>query len=151
MPYVFIALLPLLIVAGITAFVSWTPKANKAGPYVAEVWLEWEVCRGSTMYRQCFRWKLLAALNAKLHAMLLDGMLPSHYVDRDWSGRPCWYRYEYGIMFGVRKLTAGEAKDGMHAVWTTELPGRAGHAGEHAQSHPLVRELSATGLQDYKL
>lgn len=104
--------------------------------YVAEVWLEWEICRGSTMYRATAKTRLGAWLKAKLAAMTLDCLLPTWYWDTDWSGRRCRYAYEYGIHFGVRKLTEREQQEGVRTIWTAVLPGSRKFEGEHSMAHP---------------
>lgn len=114
------------------------PRKGRQGDWVAEVWLEWEVCRGSTMYRQRFSQRWMAYLAVRFHAIVLDGLLPTHYRDIDWSGRPCWYHHEYAILYGVRKVLPQEAKD-FCPVWSEELPGKRGYRGEHPMSHPLER------------
>ena len=116
------------------------PRKTGSGDFVAEVWLEWPLCRGSTLYRQRFAHQWQAAVFAKLYAMLLDWVLPTYWRTTDYLGRPCRERYDYGIYFGVRAATAEEAQS-FAPLWTTTLPGHAGHAGEHAQAHPLVNSL----------
>ncbi len=106
--------------------------------HVAEVWLEWPVCRGSTMYRAQAKTEKGALLKAKLAAVQLDLLLPTSYPDTDWHGRPCRIPYDYGIKFGVRPLTEREQAEGVQAVWTTHLPGTREFAGEHASAHPLA-------------
>ena len=104
--------------------------------YVAEVWLEWDICRGSTMYRATAKTRHGAWLKAKIAAMKLDFLLPKFYWDTDWSGRRCRYAYEFGIHFGVRPLTDQEQQHGIRAIWTTVMPGSREFAGEHASAHP---------------
>ncbi|HDR9105453.1 hypothetical protein [Paraburkholderia sp. A3RO-2L] len=106
--------------------------------FVAEVWLDWGICRGSTMYRATAKTERRALAKAKLAALQLDLLLPKFYRDTDWSGRPCRLAYDYGIKYGVRKLTAREETEGVTAIWTTILPGYRGHAGEHAAAHPCL-------------
>ncbi len=128
------------------------PRKNRRGDWVAEVWLEWEVCRGSTMYRQRFRFRWTAHLSVRLRAILLDGVLPRFYRDTDWSGRPKMYEYEYGIHYGVRKLVEGEGQS-FQPIWTDVLTGHRDHRGEHATAHPFERlkdELSGS-FPGYKL
>lgn len=119
--------------------------------HVVEVWLEWEVCRGSTMYRATANTRWMAWLKVRLAAALLDFLLPRRYRDTDWSGRPCTYRYEYGIHYGVRKPTEHEAKHGVQPRWSYILPGHKGFSGEHSSAHPL--DSPAEPLEDlgYKL
>jgi hypothetical protein len=112
------------------------PRSKKNGDWVAEVWLEWEICRGSTMYRQRFRFRWTAYLAVRLRALMLDLRLPTRYLDTDWSGNYCVFRYEYAIHYGVRRL-AGSERERFHAIWSTELPGTKGYRGEHASAHPL--------------
>jgi hypothetical protein len=112
------------------------PRVKTKGEWVAEVWLEWPICRGSTMYRQRFRFRWMAYLAVRFHAFLLDAHLPTHYRDTDWSGNPCLYRYDYGIYYGVRKLAASECER-FHPFWSVDLPGSKEYHGEHASAHPL--------------
>jgi hypothetical protein len=89
--------------------------ANTSPGFVAEVWLAWPVCRGSTMYRVQARTKHGACLKAKIAALKVDWLLPRSYLDTDWSGRPCRYEYEFGIHYGVRELSARERTEGVQA------------------------------------
>ena len=114
--------------------------------YVAEVWLEWDICRGSTMYRATAKTRHGAWLKAKIAAMKLDFLLPKFYWDTDWSGRRCRYAYEFGIHFGVRPLTDQEQQHGLRAIWTTVMPGSREFAGEHASAHPW-NELDSVKLE----
>lgn len=118
--------------------------------YVAEVWLEYEICRGSTMYRATAKTERGAKLKAKIAAMKLDLLLPKFYWDTDWGGRPCRYAYEFGIRYGVRQLTEREEKEGVTAFFTTALPGTHGFTGEHASAHPLG-EAAQSGLAGFKI
>lgn len=118
--------------------------------YVAEVWLEWPICRGATMFRATARTKTRALVKAKLRAAMLDLLLPKTYPGEDWSGRRVSYSYDFGIMWGVREPTAHEAQVGVVPIWTTTLPGHQGHAGENARLHPVVGDaalLAGTGLR----
>jgi hypothetical protein len=120
------------------------PGTAGTGPYVAEVWLDWEICRGSTMYRQRFENKETAELFAKNAARYLDWILPTHWRTTDWSGRPYFEKYGYAIKFGVRSIDVVEDKD-FQVVWATRLPGQqgitgAGYGGEHREAHPLMRK-----------
>jgi hypothetical protein len=118
--------------------------------FVAEVWLQWPICRGATMFRATARTRARAIVKAKLHAVTLDMILPHTYPGEDWSGRRVSYSYDYGILFGVRELTEQEKLEGVKEIWTTKLPGHAGHAGENARLHPVVGEaalLAGTGLR----
>jgi hypothetical protein len=62
------------------------PRVKTKGEWVAEVWLEWPICRGSTMYRQRFRFRWMARLAVRFHALLLDAHLPTHYRIRTGAG-----------------------------------------------------------------
>jgi len=116
------------------------PRKAGAGPFVAEVWLEWPVCRGSTLYRQRFRHHWVAAFFVKAYAKALDFYLPTHYRCSDWSGRPYLESYDYGIHFGVRETTPAEQAK-FCPVWSPVLPGHTGYAGEHASAHPLTQTV----------
>ena len=120
--------------------------------YVAEVWLEWEICRGSTMYRATAKTRFGAWLKAKFAAMMLDCLLPAWYWDTDWSGRRRRHVYEYGIHFGARKLTESEQQAGVRTIWTTVLPGSRAFKGEHSMAHPChAVKLNDDTLHGYKL
>ncbi|KVP75256.1 hypothetical protein WJ96_05730 [Burkholderia ubonensis] len=120
--------------------------------YVAEVWLDWDICRGSTMYRATAKTERGAQLKAKIAAMKLDVLLPKFYMDTDWSGRPCRYAYDFGIKYGARNLTEREEKDGVTAIWTTSLPGTRDFAGEHPDAHPWTEaKLALTPDMGFKL
>ena len=117
------------------------PRQSNQGDFVAEVWLEWDICRGSTMYRQRFATEKSAARFVKLYAWVLDFMLPKGYMSTDYVGRPKVYAHEFDIRFGVRKLVDGEGIN-FHPIWTTTMPGYSGHRGEPAQAHPFDRDYS---------
>ncbi len=105
--------------------------------YVAEVWLEWPICRGSTLYRASFRWRWWAIAMMRYHALKLDWILPTHYRASDWSGRAYLERHEYGIFYGLRQPTDFEQVHGVTSVWSPVMPGYSGYSGEHASAHPL--------------
>jgi hypothetical protein len=119
--------------------------------YVAEVWLEWPICRGSTLYRASARYKQVAWLKAKIAAMLLDLVLPRFYRDTDWSGRPRRYEFEYGIHFGVRQTTAQEKQEGVRDFLNFSMPGSRRFKGEHSLAHPLNHPLNEAQTRGYKL
>jgi hypothetical protein len=119
--------------------------------FVAEVWLEWPICRGATMFRATARTQARALVKAKLRAKLLDLVLPKTYPGEDWSGRPVRYSYDFGILYGVRKPTAQEQEVGVVPIWTTVLPGYKGHAGENARSHPVVGDLALLAGEGLKI
>ena len=93
------------------------------GPWVAEAWLEWDVCRGSVLYRERFNTMDDAARMAKGHARTLDYWLPR--------------RDGMGINWGVRR--ACDADTG-HAIWSPAMPGTRDYCGEHREAHPLRRQ-----------
>lgn len=119
--------------------------------FVAEVWLQWPICRGATMFRATARTKKRALVKAKLRAAMLDLLLPRTYPGEDWSGRRCTYRYDYGILYGVRKPTEQEKQHGIRPVWTTALPGERGFAGENARLHPVVGDVALLAGEGLKL
>lgn len=123
--------------------------------YVAEVWLEWPICTGSTMYRTAAKTRWGAWLKAKFAAMVLNLRLPRFYWDTDWSGRPYRYAHDFGIKFGVRQPTEREQQDGVTAIWSTRMPGHHNFSGEHPDAHPWnearLGKLQGTGLEDVKL
>ncbi|KWA84190.1 hypothetical protein WL29_22785 [Burkholderia ubonensis] len=118
--------------------------------YVAEVWLSYEICRGSTMYRATAKTERGAKLKAKIAAMKLDVLLPKFYWDTDWRGRPCRYAHEFGILYGIRKPTEREETEGVTAFFSTSLPGTRGFTGEHASAHPLDQSAQS-GLESFKI
>lgn len=122
--------------------------AQDDGPFVAEVWLEWEICRGSTLYRQRFRDQRCAERAVRKAAAKLDMALPSYYMDTDWSGRRVPYKYEYEIRFGVRPAVA---TDTTTRIWSPVMPGTTNDSGEHRESHPLMRLPRAAELNGCKL
>jgi hypothetical protein len=99
--------------------------------FVAEVWLEWPICRGATMFRASARTQARALVKAKLRAKLLDLL--------------------FGILYGVRKPTAQEQQVGVVPIWTTVLPGYKGHAGENARSHPVVGDVALLAGEGLKI
>lgn len=119
----------------ILAFTWWAtssyPKAKAAGEWVAEVWMDWEICSGSTLYRQRFNTKWGAYLAVRARAFGLDFLLPRTYWDTDWSGKPIQLAYEYSIHYGVRCLSEME-REGFNTVYTTVLPGEKGCTAEHS-------------------
>lgn len=118
------------------------------GEHVVEVWLEWPLCTGSTLYRQRFRSRWMARLAMRAHALQLDLVLPTHWRTTDWSGRPYMERYDYGIRYGLRQPTPQEREVGVPSIWTCEMPGHKNHAGEHREAHPLLQqELQGKGLE----
>jgi hypothetical protein len=107
---------------------------------VAEVWLDWSITRGSTMYRASARSPALAQLKAKTAAMVLNALLPRYFMDTDWRGNPCKVPIEANVNYGVREPTAAELKDGIKSIWATTMPGTADFAGEHPSLHPWAAE-----------
>ena len=128
--------------------------ADACGDFVAEVWLEWPLCRGSTMYRGRFATAARAETYVRSAARLLDTWLPKTYRAEDCLGRPYREDYEYGIQFGVRALTPHEREHGVSEFLTTRMPGQRGHQGEHRCAHPSMREPDTTAaaqLRGYRI
>lgn len=123
------------------------PRQKNKGDIVAEVWLEWPICRGSTMYRQRFSSKWQATLFVRFYALILDWQLPKGWATTDYLGRPTVEAYEFGIAYGIRKLKSQEEVT-FHPVWSVELPGHTGYTGEHALAHPMIQDDALSG---YKL
>ena len=90
------------------------------GEWVAEAWLVWDICTGSTMYRERFNTKEEAHEAAKKNAAKLDRWTPSHQ--------------NFGISYGVRKANKF---DNEHSIWSWALPGEPDYSGEYWQAHPL--------------
>ncbi len=114
------------------------PSRKNKGDFVAEVWLRWEICAGSTLYRQNFRTQRAAIVFAKLYAIILDWLLPTVYLTEGWNGEPVENRYEYEICYGVRKMTESERNGAFYRIYSRYLPGTNGFSGEHASVHPLI-------------
>lgn len=128
--------------------------ADACGDFVAEVWLEWPMCRGSTMYRGRFATAARAEAHVRGAARLLDMFLPKSYLTEDYSGRPYREPYDFGILFGVRALTPHEREQGVSEFLTTFMPGHLGHQGEHRCAHPLLCEpdtAAAAQLRGYRV
>jgi hypothetical protein len=119
---------------------------STTGDFVAEVWLDWEICRGSTMYRQRFVSEKEALSEVRNRARLLDRVLPTHYRTEGWSGEMRLERYEFEIRWGVRRVTDAERLDGVRPVWSLALPGTEEYRGEHASAHPLAQTPEAAAL-----
>jgi hypothetical protein len=112
--------------------------------FVAEVWLDWGIGRGSTMYRSTAKSQRLAALKAKVATLLLDLLLPKFFWGPSRAGRPVRYSHDFCIRYGVRQATALEQKDGVTAIWTCSMPGSPGFSGESAAAHPWTKDANAT-------
>lgn len=112
-------------------------QGDPNGTFVAEAWLEWEICRGSTMFRAAYSTAARAERAARLAAKLLDRELPLHYRAEYSNGRRYWESYGFDIRFGVRPLAPSEQRNGVFRIWTTDMPGTKEHQGEHASAHPL--------------
>ena len=101
------------------------PKHTPTGMWVAEVWLEWDICTGSTMYRQRFVHRDEALTAVRRAAQKLDWLLP----DQD-----------FGIKYGVRESV--EADTG-NEIWCAVMPGSPDYCGEHWQAHPLNQKCNS--------
>lgn len=148
-------ILSLFFATGILAGLSWLALRAwlhpRTGDHVAEVWLDWGFCRGSTMYRQRFKSKRAAGVYAKLAAMVIDMSLPTHYADTDYSGRRIYEKHEFAIKFGVRLITRDESSS-FTPIWSTTLPGSRGAQGEHAMSHPVFGDApTRDALSGFKI
>lgn len=114
------------------------PDKEGVGNYVAEVWLEWEICQGSTLYRQRFPDMKSAELEVRRAAKELDSLLPTHYRVEGYNGRPQWEKYGFQIQFGVRELSEQE-KENFNVIWSPYMPGQSQYSGEHATAHPMLQ------------
>ena len=94
------------------------PSPRNKGDFVAEVWLKWEICAGSTLYRQNFKTQWVAHIFAKLYAIILDGLLPRVYFSEGWGGGLIKNKYEYGISYGVRKMTEAERNGSFYRIYS---------------------------------
>jgi hypothetical protein len=144
--------LPLLLVSGLLCLVviacllfmllPWFLKPGKGqGEHVAEVWLEWSLGRGSTMYRQRFATQKQAYRYVRGYAWVLDLMLPSHYSSTDRSGRRISLSYDMSLNYGVRVATEDEQKD-FRTVWSPGMPGTPSFSGENAGVHPVFGQAA---------
>lgn len=113
-----------------------SPKSKSSGEWVAEVWLEWEIVRGSTMYRQRFRTKFGAWLFSKIYALFLDAYLPTGYWETTRGGTPYVEKYEFGIFYGIRKMYLGESTK-FRKVFSPFMPGDKRSTSEHYSAHPM--------------
>lgn len=114
------------------------------GEHIAEVWLEWPICRGSVMYRQRYRWKWMAVADMRLRASMLGLVLPKYWLSTDNRDRVIRVEYPYGISYGIRRPTACEFLMGINSVWSVRLPGQAEHSAEHREGHPILQEFGGT-------
>lgn len=112
--------------------------------FVAEVWLDWGIGRGSTMYRSTAKSQRLAALKARLATMVLDLLLPKFFWGPSRTGRAARYSCGFSIQWGVRQATVLEQKEGVTAIWTCSMPGSPGYTGEAAAAHPWNKEGDMT-------
>lgn len=110
------------------------------GTYVAEVWLEWSLCRGSTVYRQRFKTMKQAAFFVRMYARLIDYMLPKGFVTKGRNGRPLYVSNDMGIKYGVREMSVQEQAS-FSVIWSPCMPGERGFSGEHASAHPVFGDL----------
>lgn len=127
-----VGIVALVLFAGVFALTGskwYAPRAGVHGQYVAEVWLEWSICRGSTMYRQRFASRTHAYLMMRLHAFLLDLHLPRYFWDIDWEGKALQVEHGYSLCFALRELTDEEAQSGVAPVWSSVLPGYTNYRG----------------------
>jgi hypothetical protein len=95
------------------------PVSTPDGRWVAEAWLEWEICRGSTLYRERFDRPDAAAKAARRAAGSLDFHLP---------------KGDFGIQWGVRLACENDTE---RRIWSPYMPGSRNCRGEHRNSHPL--------------
>jgi hypothetical protein len=100
----------------------WKPPHDPDGVWVAEAWVEWEICRGSTLYRERFNSIGHAECAAKKGARDLDFWLPR--------------RWGMGIKWGVRRACSADTG---HHIWSPYMPGSKHCTGEHRTAHPLER------------
>ena len=133
-------LLFLAITVGCIGFWLWStssPRSDPNGRYVAEVWLEWEICRGSTMFRSRADTLVKAKAAAQRAARLADLWLPSAYRAEYSDGRPYSEPYGFEIKWGVIDTQKFPGKMWKDVPLTLVLPGRPGYTGEHRMCHPL--------------
>lgn len=122
-------------------------RRNLQGNWVAECWLEWEICTGSTLYRSRFSTPSAAAAAVRRRARMLDWLLPRMYVCEYSSGRKYLEEYGFEIRYGVRPLSPEELKNGVREIWSPQMPGTAGDRGEHRQAHPLSLKGDLAGYK----
>lgn len=150
-------LLVTLFVAAVT--LAWRKNARQVaywrngtpdGEHVAEVWLEWPICTGSTMFRAAFPTAADAEAAARYHAKLLDSYLPTHYPATYSCGKRYFESYDYGIAWGVRARKGVELTEGVACIFSRKLPGTDGATSEHREAHPGTADLNGS-LLGFKL
>lgn len=117
---------------------SFAPREDDSGDFVAEVWLEWEICSGSTLYRRRFSDPVDAEHAVRKAAKALDDILPTHYRVEGYYGRTEWEKHGFSIRFGVRDIQESE-KAHFRGIWSPHLPGESSFSGEHASAHPMLQ------------
>lgn len=131
-------LVAVLALALLVIFSPWLLQpATGKGHHVAEVWLEWSLGRGSTLYRQRFATKRQAYIYVRFYAWFLDFLLPTHFVSTGRDGRRVMVSHDMSIRYGVRLATADEQKD-FRKIWSPSMPGTSSFSGEHAEAHPMT-------------
>jgi hypothetical protein len=110
------------------------PKDVPDGEYVAEAFINWEICSGPTLYRARFKTQDEAEFAARGAAWLLDQMLPTGYAARDALNRRYIEPYNFEIKWGLRKGTPAELKPGkFRPVWSPVLRGDPGFSGDYVR------------------
>lgn len=97
-------------------------EGDAQGQWVAEAWLEWPICSGSTLYRAAFNDEEEARAAAKNRAAYLDKVLPAYYTIEVAGGGVMREAYGYGIHWAVRERSL-EEQQGLVKVWSPHLPG----------------------------
>jgi hypothetical protein len=114
-------------------------RGDGAGNFVAEVWMDWEICQGSTLYRERFMTQQRALRAVRSAAKRLDTALPRFYPAEYSNGRRYAESYGFEIKYGVRNLAGRELTEGVASIWSPSMPGDANFSGEHASAHPQAQ------------
>ena len=111
---------------------------DSTGDYVAEVWMEWEICQGSTLYRARFTSPERAAKAASWAARALDDILPHTFTAEYSNGTRYQESLDFALNYGVRKLIGRERTAGVECIWSPAMPGTVNFKGEHPSMHPSL-------------
>lgn len=147
--FLFIPLIALLFISMVTWVFPelYAVRKKTEGDHVAEIWLDWGIGRGSTLYRQRFKTERGAYRAVRLRALLLDWALPTHYGATNWSGRRYFEKHEYALQWGIRQISPQEC-DEFRQIWSPSLPGDRYFSGEAAAMHPMLTPLDLKDLNE---
>lgn len=121
------------------------------GTHVVDIWLDWEICTGSTMFRSAYATQARAVEAANYFAQLLDDRLPRTYSAEMCDGSKYREEYNFSIKWGIRQATEGERNHGVRRIWTSAMPGTTRHHGEHWMAHPFNDAKLSGDVTGFKL